>query len=89
MKKQIIKYITQYHVAVIWVVLLGLFGFTLWKIQAISNPKPDPEYLKEKRLDQPSTIEIKDSLRAQLEELENTPVNTQPSNVGIGDPFNP
>ena len=86
---KILLYLKRYKVVIIWVGLLGLFGYSLWKIQAISNPQPDPDYLKRQQQDQPTKIEIKDSLRQQLENLEATPVDTRPDNVGNADPFNP
>lgn len=87
--KKIANLLLKYRFILITVTVFLLFGFSLWKLQSISNPQPDPAYLEQKRQNLPTKIEIKDSLRSSLENLENTPVDTQSENIGQGDPFNP
>ncbi len=72
-----------------WLLVLVLFGYTLWRIQAISNPKPDQAYINSQQSQQATKINIPDSLRAQLENSINTKVNVAPGSLGHHDPFNP
>jgi hypothetical protein len=90
MKDKLQKYILKYKIIIIWMIILSLFGLTLLKLQSINNPTPDDEYLKSKQQSyQTDKIRIKDSVREEIEKLENIPVNTQPGQVGTSDPFNP
>jgi len=91
MIKKILDIIIQYHIVLITLVILGLFGYTLYKIQDISNPQVDPVYIESKRGSQPvaTKLKIKDSVKSQIEQLQETPVNTQPGQLGTNDPFNP
>jgi len=88
--KMALKLLKKYHLILIWLLVLFLFGYSLWRFQAITNPKPDEVYLKNKQQTaQDIKIQIKDDLKAQIEGLQNTPVNTQPAQLGTPDPFNP
>ncbi|MBI4101051.1 hypothetical protein HY441_01080 [Candidatus Microgenomates bacterium] len=87
--KQVVELIKKYRLVLISLIILALFGYTLLKIQAISNPQPDSAYIRSQRKNQPTKIEIKDELRKQLEQLVNTSVDVQPDALGNPDPFNP
>lgn len=87
--KKILAILNQYQFFMFWALMLGLFGYSLWQVQKISQPKADEAYVKSQQRDQITTIQIKDSLRQQIEKLEDTPVDTTPNNVGTSDPFNP
>lgn len=90
MKEIIIKFIIKYKIIIIWLVILAFFSITLLKLRAISNPSPDETYLESKQKSyQTDTIRIKDSVRVEIEKLEDTPVNTTPGQTGTNDPFNP
>lgn len=90
MKEKILNYILKYKVIIIWLIILSLFGITLLKLQAISNPQPDNAYLEAKQQSyQTDKIRVKDSVRNEIEKLEDTKVNTQPGQTGTPDPFNP
>lgn len=85
-----INLVTKYRVILISVIILGLFGYTLLKLPAINNPQPDPAYINSQNKNaQVTKIQIKDSLKQQLEKLQDTPVNVTPNAVGKPDPFNP
>ena len=89
MKQKLLAAITRYRFPLILLVLAGLFGYSLFKLTAISNPAADPAYLQNQQKAQTTKLEIKDSLRTQLEQLVDTPVDTQPDSLGRPDPFNP
>ena len=89
-KNQLLEVVIKYRFIIILLVLLGLFGYTLLRLQLISNPQPDPDYLRDKQQTfQTDKIQVKDSLRTQIEQLEATPVDVQADQVGRPDPFNP
>lgn len=88
MIQRLINLALKYRLILICLFLLGVFGYSLWRLPAISNPEADPQYLKQQQT-QVFKLEIKDSLRKQLEQLVETPVDTQPDSVGRPDPFNP
>lgn len=84
--------IYRYRVIIVWLVVLGLLGFTLWRLQAISNPQPDERYLEQQRNDeenQITDIQLNDDLREKIEILRPNPVDVDPENLGTQDPFNP
>lgn len=87
--KKYLDQILKYRFMLFSLIILGLFGFSLWKIQALSNPQPDPDYIRSQQTNQLQEIKIEDSLRQELESLVATPVDTEPENLGHPDPFNP
>ncbi len=89
MKQKLLAGFIKYRLSLIWLLLLGLFGYSLFRLGAISNPAADPAYLKDQQKTQATKFEIKDSLRSQLEQLVDTPVDTRPQGLGRPDPFNP
>lgn len=90
MKQQIANYLYKYRIIIIWLAILLLFGIALVKLQAIVSPAADKAYVDAKTKDiQNDRIQIKDSLKQQINQLQETPVNTQPGQLGTADPFNP
>lgn len=91
MMKKIISIGIRYRVILITLAIFGLFGYTLYRIQQISNPRVDQSYIEAKRGTQPTStkLKIKDSVKTQIEQLQETPINTQPGQLGTSDPFNP
>lgn len=90
MKQQLLNYLYKYRIILIWLGILVLFALSLVKLQAIVNPVADKAYVEAKTKDiQSDRIQIKDSLKQQIEQLQETPVNTQPGQLGTADPFNP
>ena len=85
------SFLARYRVIVVSLIVLGLLGYTLFRLQAISNPQIDEEYLDQKRADNPITGEIKvdDELIEKINDLEAIPVDVTPDNLGTNDPFNP
>lgn len=87
-----IKYIYSYRIILIWLAILALLGFTLWQSLKISDPQVDREYLQEQRTKQQKNatdIELSEELREQIHNLEHTPVDTEPEDLGTNDPFHP
>lgn len=89
MIKKALAVLTKYRLVLIWLAILGVFGYTLLRLQAISNPQPNPDYIQKQQQNQTTKVEIKDSLRTQLEQLVETRVDTQSDKLGSPDPFNP
>lgn len=88
--RNILTYINKYRLILVWLLILALFGFSLLRAQDISNPHADMDYLGEQREEIESTaLDIDEDLRVQIEELLETPVDTDPDNLGTEDPFNP
>ncbi len=89
---QIGQYIYTYRVIVLWCVILGLLGFTLWQSMKISDPGVDQAYLQQQRTAQEESateILLDESLRETLNQLERTPVDVKAENLGTNNPFNP
>lgn len=91
MIQKALKFIVKYKTILICLLVLGMFGYTLWRVRVISNPVADPSYVEAKRSNQQNNtkLQVKDALRAQIEQLQEVPVNTQPGQLGTNDPFNP
>ena len=91
MKDKILKFVLQYRLVIICLIILLLFGYSLKQIQPISNPKSDENYLNSRRGSTVTTnqLQIKDEVRKQIEALQHTPVSTKPGRLGTSDPFNP
>ena len=89
MKQKLLNIIIKYRLSLIWLILGGLFGYSLLQLTAISNPKADAAYLRNQQKSQTTELKVKDSLRTQLERLVDTPVDTEPEGLGRPDPFNP
>lgn len=90
MKQKLLKNLGRYKLILIWLVIGALLSSILWKLQAVNNPVPDPNYLKDQRQEsQTKKIQIKDSVKKQIESLQDVPVNAQPPSVGTPNPFNP
>ncbi len=90
MINKVINIIIKYRIIILWSFILLVFGLTLLKFRAISNPTPDDDYLQSKEQSyQTDKIKIKDSVRKEIEKLEDTQINTDPGQVGTTDPFNP
>ncbi|MBI3983676.1 hypothetical protein HY346_00050 [Candidatus Microgenomates bacterium] len=87
--RKIVAILNQYRLSLIWVLVLILFGLILVKLPALTSPPIDQDYLRLQRQSQITNISVKDTLREQLERLVDTPVDTQPHQVGQTDPFNP
>lgn len=89
---RILSHVYSYRVIAIWLVVLGLLGFTLWQDLKISDPGIDQQYLQSQRSSQEQNatdIELDDELRARIDNLERIPVDTEPQDLGTQDPFNP
>lgn len=89
---RILNHVYSYRVIAIWLIVLGLLGFTLWQDLKISDPGIDQQYLQSQRSNQEQNatdIELDDELRAQIDNLERIPVDTEPRDLGTQDPFNP
>jgi hypothetical protein len=90
MKQRLLKLLKQYRVLIFVLVFAGLCGYCLLKLQIITNPQADPDYIKSKQeISQTDSIRVKDSLEEEINKLTDTPVNVQPSALGRPDPFNP
>ena len=88
--RQLFQLIVKYHIILICLIILGLFGYSLGQLRSISNPQPDPAYLNsQQQVSQPTKIQINDSLKTQIEQLEETPVDVTPNTIGKPDPFSP
>lgn len=88
----IIRHIRAYRTILIWLAVLGLLGFTLVQSQKISDPRVDRAYLEAQRAEQEkstASIELSETLREQINNLERTPVDTDPEELGTSDPFHP
>lgn len=89
MIKKFVSLILKYQFFLFWLLILGVFGYSLWQIQRINQVKPDEAYMESQRKEQITKITIKESLKTQLEQLIDTPIDIQPENTGRPDPFNP
>ena len=88
--KIILKILTRYRFIIIALLVLGLFGYTLIRMQAVSTPQADQAYLEEKRGEiKAEQIKIDNDLRMQIESLKETPINIDLENIGKSDPFSP
>lgn len=88
----IIKFLHSYRVIVIWLIILGLVGFTLWQSLKISDPQIDKAYLEQKRSElkkEAIDVEMSSELETTINNLHKTPVETEPGDTGTQDPFNP
>lgn len=86
------RYIYAYRIVAIWLLILGLLGFTLWQSLDISDPKINQTYLEQQRKqqeDDTTGIVLDEALRSRINNLEQTPVNVEPGDLGTDDPFNP
>lgn len=84
--------VIRYRVLIIWLAIFLLLGFTLWRMQAISNPQPDEAYLQSQREDpknQITDIKLSEELKREIDLLRPTPVDVDPDDLGTQDPFNP
>jgi cytoskeletal protein RodZ len=89
---QAISYIRSYRIILIWLLILGLLGFTLWQSLSISNPEANQTYLEQQRSKQEESttnIQLDQQLRSRINNLERNPVDVEPENLGTEDPFNP
>ncbi len=88
---KVLKFILRKRTILITLVICGLLGYTLWHMQAAMNPKADQNYLNSRRnpANSSNKIQIKDSIKQQIEQLQDTPLNLQPGKLGKPDPFNP
>lgn len=89
---QITKFLHSYRVIVIWLIILGLVGFTLWQSLKISDPQIDKTYLEQKRSElkkKAIDVEMSSELETTVNNLNETPVETDPGDTGTQDPFNP
>ena len=90
MKQRALQLLIRYRTILIAVVFALLLGYSLLRMQLISNPRPDPNYLgSQQSTIQTGSIKVKDSLQEQINKLVDTPVNVQPDILGRPDPFNP
>ncbi|MEX0748915.1 MAG: hypothetical protein WD467_02540 [Candidatus Saccharimonadales bacterium] len=82
--------LNRHRLIISWLVILGLFGFTLWQAQSISDPTHDPDYLRRQQTELPSTtINIDTELQQRIEGLLETKVDAEANNLGTRDPFSP
>lgn len=85
-------FVVRYKVILVWLIVLGLLGLTLWRLQSISNPEPDTQHIKMQR-DNPENqvveIKLSDDLRREIDRLRPNPVDVDPNQLGTQDPFNP
>jgi hypothetical protein len=87
---KIINLVVAYRFIIIWLLLLLIFGITLFKMLKISNYKSDEVYLEQQKEElQVKRIRINKDLVEKLQALEETPVNVQPKRLGTEDPFRP
>ena len=88
---KVLKILLPKRTVLIIVAIFGLFGYTLWHMQEVMNPRADQGYLNSKRnpANSNNKIQIKDSVKQQIEQLQDTPLNLQPGKLGKPDPFNP
>ncbi len=94
MKSQIkimnlIRHLTKYRFIAFWILILALFGYSLWRIQALSNPAIDQAYIVSQQKSQTTKVQISDSLRQQLEELQGKPITVKPQHGSRSNPFSP
>jgi type VI protein secretion system component VasK len=90
MKQQVLKLVMRFRVIIISLFVLVLLGYSLWQLMQISRPRVDEAYIQQHQGNSENLkLEIKDSLKKQIEQLQPTPVNVQPSPGNQPDPFSP
>ena len=87
--KNYLSLLSKYRLIFFWLLVLVLFGFTLYRLGALNTPIADQNYLKTQQTNKTTEIKIDESLRLELEQLVDTTVNTRPGRLGHPDPFNP
>lgn len=81
----------EYRVILVWLVVLGLLGFTLWRATIITDPQVDEEHMRVAEEDAAEEVEL--DLDAELEtrinQLEPGAIDISLDGRGDRDPFNP
>lgn len=88
----ILHFLQKYSAIPIWLITLGLLGFTLWQADKVATPQTDHDRLKERRgeiREETAALDIDEELKTRIERLQPTPVDTSPEALSTRDPFNP
>lgn len=89
---RILKPLYTYRIVIIWVLILGLLGFTLIQARQIADPQVDRALLEEQRqtlAEDAITLELNDELESRMQRLQPSPIEASPEELGSRDPFNP
>lgn len=89
---RILKPLYTYRILVIWVLILGLLGFTLIQARQIADPQVDESLLEEQRqtlAEDTITLELNAELESRMQQLQPDPIDASPDELGSRDPFNP